>query len=122
MKSTKEAFLEELNGWVEEGLMERRIHRGRPLYRLTPLGQALAREEGMSPSDGDWRSWREIWELGNDEVKELDDPVPSRQETRAAVEELVAKGLVERFRRSDGEIAYRCVDSGTVSVLATLGK
>ena len=115
MKTMKEAFLEEMDEWVAEGWKQKVIMKGEPHYRLTPSGQAVARRQGMSYSDGKWRHWREIWELGNDEGQELDDPVPSREEANAAAEELVTKGLVERFRRPDGRIAYRSVKYGNAN-------
>ncbi len=61
------------------------------------------------------RHWREVWALADRDGQELDDRVLSLEELRVVIEELVAMGLLERFRRADGEIVYQCVESWIVN-------
>ncbi len=61
------------------------------------------------------RHWWEVWVLADRDGQELDDRVLSLEELRVVIEELVARGLLERFRRADGEIVYQCVESGIVN-------
>lgn len=54
-------------------------------------------------------------ELWTEAESELSEPESRRELVAAAIQDLLAQGLIERFRRADGKIAYRRIEQGNVN-------